>query len=424
MKNEESIMHEVDVLIIGGGIGGCIAAIKTKEAGASDVVQYKNALRPLAVLFLTNSQLHDIQLSYLSSSQSAALFEFIDEVAVKERLALFEDQDIAGAIHNGLTGDVLKHLSNEHINKLQLKLLRRGQISKIFTPKRAVEVNKRLFAHFDPVEVQAALVSEKLHGKYILSLLSDKHFKGVTLSKLSRETVNDLFPLGLYNTNNNKKRFAHIDPAEVQAALVSRILHTSNQLELLSNEQIKGLDFSGIPRSTIVTFKRVQELRFGPELSPAQKYDIRIKLMNRGTTWTNSRHSTYNNRAYNTYSQQSPYEDQAFRDARTREYFNQAFGDNPSTDGFPFRNTRYSNHSSGGTTSHSNNDKYYKVLGISSSASTKDIKEAYKKLALKYHPDKRSRLSKYEQEKGEEKFKEISEAYTVLTKEKKKTAPS
>ena len=39
METKESIVHEVDVLVIGGGIGGCFAAIKAKEAGAGKVVQ-------------------------------------------------------------------------------------------------------------------------------------------------------------------------------------------------------------------------------------------------------------------------------------------------------------------------------------------------------------------------------------------------
>jgi DnaJ-class molecular chaperone len=54
------------------------------------------------------------------------------------------------------------------------------------------------------------------------------------------------------------------------------------------------------------------------------------------------------------------------------------------------------------------NNKYYKILEIDSSASDDDIKKAYKKLALKYHPDRNKEPD------AEAKFKEISDAYQVL----------
>jgi DnaJ-class molecular chaperone len=53
---------------------------------------------------------------------------------------------------------------------------------------------------------------------------------------------------------------------------------------------------------------------------------------------------------------------------------------------------------------------YYKILGVDKNASATDIKKAYRKLALKYHPDR----NKGDKE-AEEKFKKISEAYAVLS---------
>ncbi|XP_010155861.1 PREDICTED: dnaJ homolog subfamily B member 5-like, partial [Eurypyga helias] len=57
---------------------------------------------------------------------------------------------------------------------------------------------------------------------------------------------------------------------------------------------------------------------------------------------------------------------------------------------------------------------YYKILGIQSGANEDEIKKAYRKMALKYHPDKNKDPS------AEEKFKEIAEAYDVLSDPKKR----
>ncbi|HEX7674493.1 MAG TPA: DnaJ C-terminal domain-containing protein [Bdellovibrio sp.] len=58
---------------------------------------------------------------------------------------------------------------------------------------------------------------------------------------------------------------------------------------------------------------------------------------------------------------------------------------------------------------------FYSVLGVSRSATGDEIKKAYRKLAMQYHPDKNPG-----DKKAEEKFKELSEAYEVLSDEKKR----
>ncbi len=61
-------------------------------------------------------------------------------------------------------------------------------------------------------------------------------------------------------------------------------------------------------------------------------------------------------------------------------------------------------------------EDYYKILGVSKSATEQEIKKAYRKLAMKYHPDHAKG-----DKSAEEKFKKISEAYAVLSdKEKRK----
>ncbi|KAF7804469.1 dnaJ protein P58IPK-like protein [Senna tora] len=60
---------------------------------------------------------------------------------------------------------------------------------------------------------------------------------------------------------------------------------------------------------------------------------------------------------------------------------------------------------------------YYKILGISKTASASDIKRAYKKLALQWHPDK----NVDNREEAEAKFREIAAAYEVLSDEDKRT---
>src|SRR3990170_6824703 len=59
---------------------------------------------------------------------------------------------------------------------------------------------------------------------------------------------------------------------------------------------------------------------------------------------------------------------------------------------------------------------YYKILGVDRKASEDEIKRAYRKLALKYHPDRNP-----DDKNAEDKFKEINEAYQVLSDPQKRS---
>ena len=58
---------------------------------------------------------------------------------------------------------------------------------------------------------------------------------------------------------------------------------------------------------------------------------------------------------------------------------------------------------------------YYEVLGIAKDATADEIKKAYRKLAIKYHPDRNPN-----DKVAEEKFREATEAYEILSDDKKR----
>ncbi len=64
---------------------------------------------------------------------------------------------------------------------------------------------------------------------------------------------------------------------------------------------------------------------------------------------------------------------------------------------------------------------YYEVLGVDKNASAEDLKKAYRKLAIKYHPDRQQGKTEQEKKDAEEKFKEAAEAYDVLSNPDKRS---
>src|SRR5687767_2895207 len=63
------------------------------------------------------------------------------------------------------------------------------------------------------------------------------------------------------------------------------------------------------------------------------------------------------------------------------------------------------------------NKDFYEVLGVAKNASNDEIKKAYRKLAMKYHPDRNT-----DSKDSESKFKEIQKAYDILSDKEKKEA--
>ena len=64
------------------------------------------------------------------------------------------------------------------------------------------------------------------------------------------------------------------------------------------------------------------------------------------------------------------------------------------------------------------NDSNYRILEITPDATNDDVKKAYRKMAVKYHPDKVATLGEDVQKAAEEKFKAISQAYEAICKER------
>ena len=59
-----------------------------------------------------------------------------------------------------------------------------------------------------------------------------------------------------------------------------------------------------------------------------------------------------------------------------------------------------------------------KVLGIDSSATESEVKKAYRKMAIKHHPDKYNQMGEEHQKAAKEKFQKLQDAYETIKKER------
>lgn len=65
-----------------------------------------------------------------------------------------------------------------------------------------------------------------------------------------------------------------------------------------------------------------------------------------------------------------------------------------------------------------NNDSNYRILGITPDATDEEVRKAYRRMAIQYHPDKVATLGEDVQKAAEEKFKAISQAYEAICRER------
>lgn len=221
------------------------------QINADDINKYKEKIPPVAFTFFTNDQIQNLKLSEMQATQNKALFFALDEAKAKERLALFDGQDVVDAIHKGLmTGSVLKFLSDKHVKELKLKQLSKEQVDVIFCYKDDSSQDACCFKAFNVDDVQSAIEEGILTTTYQLQLLTDQQLKGVRLSKLSTETIDHMFPSRDDNTSD-LKRFANFEVEEVQAALNTGLITTTYQLQLLTDQQLKGVQLSKLSSETI-----------------------------------------------------------------------------------------------------------------------------------------------------------------------------
>ncbi|SCA58582.1 Uncharacterized protein AB751O23_AF_00180 [Chlamydiales bacterium SCGC AB-751-O23] len=215
----------------------------------SEINKNRNEMPPLAFSFLRNDQLTDIKLSDLDAPKCQALFNGLNKEQMKKRFSLyFDTKDTLNAIRMGYFKGInvsvfFDLIPDEQLKDLPISKLSYSILNDMFYTHKPKKSDKARFALFNPTEVQLALKSGFLDGKYHMSLISDEQLKTLKLSKLSYSILNDMFYTHKPK-KSDKARFALFNPTEVQLAIESGFLDGKYHMSLISDEQLKTLQLS------------------------------------------------------------------------------------------------------------------------------------------------------------------------------------
>ena len=177
----------------------------------------------------SREQMKAVKLSKLTEDTiNNKLFEYKDNNEEdKKRFAGIEPVEVQGALEKNLLWTYTAGLtSREQMKAVKLSKLTEDTINnKLFEYKDNNEEDKKRFAGIEPVEVQGAL-EKNLLWTYTAGLTSREQMKAVKLSKLTVDTINNKLFRDKDNNEEDKKRFAGIEPVEVQGALEKDLLWT------------------------------------------------------------------------------------------------------------------------------------------------------------------------------------------------------
>lgn len=434
---------------------------------------------------LSEEQLGSIKLSKLKQKTFECLFDsfhryWSNDIEKKEdakRFACFSPDEVHKAIEAGsLNSRYFELLSDEQLKEIKISHLNKEMIKELFPS--ADTINKKRFANIQPIEVQKALEKEvDLIDFYNIPLLSDEHWENISLSKLSKEKISKLF---FHKGIKRKQEMGKLRIEEIQV-LLKEVKLEYWLMPLLSNKQLQSVDISSLSQEAIDAMFPNPSIEKPRKLNPSAFDDYLrvdftyIKMQNRElyNRLTDEQKESLKGRlpsfdhqhTDSTQSDQQPKPSQfdpfnffgSFFGAptsnfgATASYFEGFFN---ATAGFdqsgPKKNfftdfmrnfesmfgnddgRRQNYFSSHGASffdlpkeEEGCREKNLKILGLEGNPTEQEIRKAYKKKALEYHPDRIKRKSEETEEefqnritRANEEFAKISEALNGLIADK------